>query len=101
MAALRHDGAAILVPGESITAVTNLVLTGEADEAIVPIENSLQGSVTETVDLLVHSLPLRIRRELILAIEAALIGKPGTSMDAIEVVYSHPQALAQSRQYLQ
>ena len=92
---------ATLVAGESITAVTNLVLAGEADEAIVPIENSLQGSVTETVDLLIHSLPLRIRREVVVPIEAALIGQPGAALAGIRVVYSHPQALAQSRQYLQ
>ena len=96
-----HDPEARLVAAESITAVTNLVLAGEADEAIVPIENSLQGSVTETVDLLIHSLPLRIRREVVLAIEAALIAGPGTGLGAVRVVYSHPQALAQSRRYLQ
>lgn len=100
-AALRYDPGATLVPGESITAVTNLVLQGAADEAIVPIENSLQGSVTETVDLLIHSLPLRIAREVVLPIQAALIAGPELSKAEIRVVYSHPQALAQSRQYLQ
>lgn len=97
---MGHDAGATLVSGDSITAVTNLVLAGEADEAVVPIENSLQGSVTETVDLLVHSLPLRIRREFVMPIEAALIVKPGASLGDVDVVYSHPQALAQSRQYL-
>ncbi len=99
-AALRYDPAAALVAGESITGVTDLVLRGEADEAIVPIENSLQGSVTETVDLLVHSLPLRIKREVVVPIEAALIAGPGTALAGVTAVYSHPQALAQSRQYL-
>jgi len=98
---IRQEPAGRLVAGESITAVTNLVLRGEADEAIVPIENSLQGSVTETVDLLIHSLPLRIRREMVLLIEPSLIVRPGTGIGEIRVVYSHPQALAQSRQYLQ
>ncbi|MCY3920623.1 MAG: prephenate dehydratase [Chloroflexi bacterium] len=99
-AALRYAPAATLVAGESITGVTELVLRGEADEAIVPIENSLQGSVTETVDLLVHSLPLRIKREVVVPIEAALIAGPGTAPADVTTVYSHPQALAQSRQYL-
>lgn len=99
-AALRYAPAATLVAGESITGVTELVLRGEADEAIVPIENSLQGSVTETVDLLVHSLPLRIKREVVVPIEAALIAGPGTAPADVATVYSHPQALAQSRQYL-
>ena len=100
-AALRYAPGATLVAGESITGVTDLVLRGAADEAIVPIENSLQGSVTETVDLLVHSLPLRVKREVIVPIQAALIAGPGTALSDVGTVYSHPQALAQSRHYLQ
>jgi len=100
-AALRYDAGATLVAGASITAVTRLVLEGAADEAIVPIENSLQGSVTETVDLLIHSLPLRLKREVVLPIQAALIAGPGATLASLRVVYSHPQALGQSRQYLQ
>ncbi len=99
-AALRYAPGATLVAGESITGVTELVLRGAADEAIVPIENSLQGSVTETVDLLVHSLPLRVKREVIVPIQAALIAGPGTALPDVGTVYSHPQALAQSRHYL-
>ena len=99
-AALRYAPGATLVAGESITGVTELVLRGAADEAIVPIENSLQGSVTETVDLLVHSLPLRVKREVIVPIQAALIAGPGTALSDVGTVYSHPQALAQSRHYL-
>ncbi len=100
-AALRYAPGATLVAGESITGVTDLVLDGVAGEAIVPIENSLQGSVTETVDLLVHSLPLRVKREVIVPIQAALIAGPGTALSHVTTVYSHPQALAQSRHYLQ
>lgn len=100
-AALRHDAGATLVAAESITAVTQFVLRREAEAAIVPIENSLQGAVTETVDLLVHSLPLRIRAEVVMPVVAALILRPGASLSGVRTVYSHPQALAQSRRYLQ
>lgn len=99
-AALGYAPAATLVPAPSITAVTAVVPAGEADEAIVPIENSLQGSVTETLDLLVHSLDLRIRHEYVLPVRHCLIARRGTVLGAIETVYSHPQALGQCRNFL-
>lgn len=100
-AALRYAPEAELIPEASITAVTASVTEGRADEAIVPIENSLQGSVTETLDLLLHSIDLKIRAEIVLAIEHCLIVQPGTTRDAIRSVYSHPQALAQCRGYIE
>ena len=93
--------AANLVAAPSITAATALVTAGRADEAIVPIENSLEGAVTETLDLLIHALELRIRREIVLPVEHCLIGRRGTDPAAVATVYSHPQALAQCRSYLE
>ena len=72
----------------------------EVDEAIVPIENSLEGTVTFTVDLLIHESNLKIKGEVVVPIHHCLLIDPGTSFDQIEVVYSHPQALAQCRGYL-
>lgn len=100
-AALQYAPEAELIPEPSITAVTASVTQGRADEAIVPIENSLQGSVTETLDLLLHSIELKIRAEIVLAIAHCLIVRPGTTRDAIRSVYSHPQALAQCRAYIE
>ena len=89
------------VSESSITATTAAVLEGRADEAIVPIENSLEGSVTETLDLLIHRLDLQIRREIVLAVEHCLISRPGGDVADVDTVYSHPQALAQCRGYLE
>lgn len=100
-AARRVGPDAELIPESSITAVTVAVTEERADEAVVPIENSLEGSVTETLDLLVHSLDLRIRQELVLPIEHCLIVPPGADLASITTVYSHPQALAQCRRYLE
>nr|AIE95466.1 prephenate dehydratase (pheA2) [uncultured marine group II/III euryarchaeote AD1000_66_E09] len=100
-AAVAYAPESILVAAPSITAVTEMVLSGGADEAIVPIENSLEGSVTETLDLLVHSLNLQIRHEYVLPIRHCLIARPGTRFNAIETVYSHPQAIGQCREFLQ
>ena len=99
-AALNHDPEATLVPYPSIPAVAEAVDSGHADEGVVPIENSLEGAVTFTLDLLIHEYTLLIRHEVVLSIEHCLVAKPGTRAEEIKVVYSHPQALAQCRAFL-
>ena len=100
MAALKHDGQAVLLPFATNRAVADAVSAGEVDAGVVPIENSLQGSVTDTVDMLIHDSALLIRHEVLLAIEHLLLAKAGTTIEDIEVVFSHPQALAQCRGFL-
>ncbi|MDP2952717.1 MAG: prephenate dehydratase domain-containing protein, partial [Chloroflexota bacterium] len=91
-AALLHDPQAELVPFATIAAVAEAVATSMADEGVMPIENSLEGSVTSTLDLLIHESTLAIRRELVLPIEHNLLVKPGTKAEDVQVIYSHPQA---------
>ena len=100
-AALKYDSQALYIPFASIPAVAAAVTSGMADEGVVPIENSLEGSVTDTLDLLIHETRLYIRRELVLPIEHCLLTKAGIHADEIQVIYSHPQALAQCRQFLE
>lgn len=100
-AALAYAAAARLVPFPSITAVIAAVDSGMADEGVVPIENSLQGAVPETLDVLVHESQLMIRRELIRPIEHCLLARPGTIADEVRVIYSHPQALGQCRKFIE
>jgi prephenate dehydratase len=85
----------------TITGVGEAVAAGEVDEGVVPIENSLEGPVTFTLDLLIAQPTLFIRGEIDLPIEHYLLAKPGTDPTEIKVIYSHPQALAQCRQYLE
>ena len=85
----------------TITGVGEAVSAGEVDEGVVPIENSLEGPVTFTLDLLIAQPTLFIRGEIDLPIEHYLLAKPGTDPAEIKVIYSHPQALAQCRQYLE
>ncbi len=99
-AALTHDPSMDARPAPSITAAARAVAKGAADQAIVPIENSLEGSVTETLDLLIHELDLCISREVVLWIKHCLIAPPGVTEDTVRRVYSHPQALAQCRDFL-
>ncbi|MBF8266094.1 MAG: Prephenate dehydratase [Dehalococcoidia bacterium] len=100
-AALSYDPQAQLIPFPTIPAVAAAVSTGMADEGVVPIENSIEGSVNDTLDLLIHESQTLIRQEIILPIEQCLLVKPGTPTTAVEVIYSHPQALAQCRRFLE
>ena len=99
-AALNYDPEATLVPCASIRAVADEVTSRRADEGVVPIENSLEGSVTFTLDVLIHETALFIKQEIVLPIRHSLVVNPGTTMGEIETVYSHPQALAQCRSFL-
>ncbi len=100
-AALRYAGvAARLVPFETIPAVVGAVEEGGADEAVVPIENSLEGAVTHSTDVLIHHSDLMIRMEIVLPIHHCLLAQPGFALPLMRVVYSHPHALAQCRRYI-
>ena len=99
-AAVSSYHSALLLPYPSIGDSALAVLKNEADAALCPIENSLQGAVTDTLDALLHQEGLHIRGELALKIEHTLMAKPGTTIAQIERIYSHPQALGQCRKYL-
>ncbi len=79
--------------------VVAAVLSHRADAAVLPIENSLHGSVAEHYDLLLHS-PLRIDAEHLLRIEHHLIAAPGVPLAAVQTILSHPVALSQCRRFL-
>jgi len=100
-AALRYNKDAQLLPFPNVPAVAEAVDTGMADEGVVAIENSIEGSVTDTLDLLIHESNLRIRHELVLPIEHCLLVKPGTQASDVQLVTAHPQALAQCRRFLE
>ena len=100
-AALLYDPQGDLEAFPSIPAVTRAVASGTVEEGVVPIENSLEGSVTYTLDLLIQESRLSIRRELVLPIVHYLMAEPGTRAAEVQTVYSHPQALAQCREFLE
>lgn len=72
----------------------------EVDAAVIPIENSLAGSVVEHYDLLLDH-DVMIEGEILLRIRHNLIAVPGSSIERIQRVYSHPVALAQCRRFLE
>jgi prephenate dehydratase len=73
------------------------VRAGECDAALVPLENSVEGSVPATMDGLVTGAPLVITREVFLPVAFVLAARPGTSLAGVGTVASHPHALAQCR----
>lgn len=75
------------------------VIAGDVDGAVLPIENSLHGSVAEHYDLLL-SEPVRIVRESSMQVRHNVIASPGVHMDEIRKVLSHPVALSQCRRWL-
>ena len=89
-----------LLPVESIPDVARVVSDSKAHEGIVPIENSIEGGVTYTLDLLIHESDLSICGEVIVPIRQCLVGKDGIQLGAIDTVISHPQSLAQCRGFL-
>lgn len=88
------------LPFPSFPALTHAVETGVATEAVMPFENSLEGAVSTTLDLLIHETPLRIRGEVILPVRHYLWGRPGSDITTITRVISHPQAIGQCRRFL-
>jgi prephenate dehydratase len=89
---------ATLLPCALSAEVFAAVMSGEADAAVIPIENSLAGSVVEHYDLLLAN-DVAIESEWLLRIRHNLIGVPGAKLERIRQAYSHPVALAQCRRF--
>lgn len=90
---------AVIEPCAVSSDVFKALSEGSVDAAMIPIENSLAGSVLEHFDLLL-SHDVRVVRESLLRIRHNLIAIPGVSVDELNSVYSHPVALAQCRRFL-
>lgn len=97
-AALKLEPQATIAPYPVSAEVFRAVIEGRVDAAVIPIENSLAGSVAEHYDLLLHHNVL-IERETLLRIRHNLIAIPGTVIGNIRRVLSHPVALAQCRRF--
>jgi prephenate dehydratase len=97
-AALKLEPQATIVPCALSAEVFKRVENAEVCAAVIPIENSLAGSVVEHFDLLLQS-DVQIERESLLRIRHNLIGIPGSKVEEIRQVLSHPIALAQCRRF--
>jgi prephenate dehydratase len=94
----NHRGLEIIACTVSAQVLAKVV-SGEVDGAVLPIENSLHGSVAEHYDLLLE-LPVQIERESLLRIRHNVIAMPGVKLEEVRKVMSHPVALSQCRRFL-
>jgi prephenate dehydratase len=98
----RADGRARrFLPFASMEDTIEAVSSGEVDCSVVPIENSIEGSVSATVDVLAHEIDnLQIVREVRIPVQHQLLVRPGITLGQITKVVSHPHANAQCRIWL-
>jgi len=97
----------VAVFGEGVTAIPcqefrdafEAVDTGQATHAVLPVENSIEGTVAQVNDLLLEH-DLTVTGEAIVTVDHCLIGHPKSRIDDLHTVYSHPQALGQCRRFL-
>ncbi len=90
-----------LHPVASVTEAMDAVLAGQADRAVVPIENSIEGGVSATSDALAVMPGVQIFGEYLVPVRFDLMAKPGTKLADVKDVLTHPVAYAQSRKWLE
>jgi len=88
------------IPYATVGHALQAVRDGEVAAALVPIENSVEGGVTATLDNLTYGDPLVITREVLLGVQFTLFGRPGTRLADVRQVLTHPHAAAQCRDWL-
>jgi len=98
-AAIKLVAGAVIVPFSLSADAFGALTNGTVDAAVIPIENSLAGSVSEHFDLLLAH-DVKVERETLLRIRHNLIAISGTQIVQIDRVFSHPVALAQCRRFL-
>lgn len=87
-------------PARSVPEALDAVRTGEADAALVPLENSVGGQVGVTLDELADGEPLMIIQDVVIPVEFALAAREPVPLSAVRTVAAHPQAAAQCRHWL-
>jgi prephenate dehydratase len=89
-----------LRPLGAITDVLEAVARDEAELGFVPIENAIEGTVSATIDGLIHDVDLHIQREVVMDIHLHLMAPAGTTVSDVRAVSSYPHALAQCQKFL-
>lgn len=88
------------LPCKSFYSVVQALLGGDAEFAVLPVENTLQGAVTQNLDLLYAHPELVAVREYVMKIDHRLIAKEGTKLSEIRRLYSHEQAILQCGRFI-
>ena len=88
------------IPYATVGQALQAVRHGEVAAALVPIENSIEGGVSATLDNLTYGDPLVITREVLLPVQFGLYARPGAVLDGVRSILTHPHAAAQCRDWL-
>ncbi len=99
IAARMQFGDSKIVPYPTITDVVGAVVHGKVEMGVIPLESLREGSVGEALDAIAWH-DLKIQSEMVMPITHSLLGVPGAKIDKITQVLSHPQAIAQCREFL-
>lgn len=94
------DDSAELVPALDVPSALRMARKGEVDYAVVPIENSVEGGVNATLDSLTYHGRLEIKAEMLVPIAFALAVRPGTRLEDVTRIATHPHAWAQCRKWI-
>jgi prephenate dehydratase len=89
-----------LTPFATVAATLDAIRTGRVQAGLVPIENSVEGGVSATLDNLAEGKPLIITAEVLLPIQFGLYVRPGFAVERVRRIITHPHALAQVRRWL-
>ena len=101
LAQVKEAKSAKHLPVSTINEAIEAVICGKAHRAIVPVENSIEGGVTATLDALANTTDIRIYGEYLVPVTFNLVARPGTKLAEVKVVSTHPTAYAQCRGWMQ
>ena len=89
-------------PYATVQRALDAVREGEVEASLVPIENSVEGGVSATLDYLARpgADQLQIKAEVVIAVEFELVARPGTTLDQVKTIITHPHAAAQCRDWV-
>lgn len=99
-ALLTFNDVADAVAYATVAQALDAVRAGEVSAAVVPIENSVEGGVSATLDFLANGKRLMITREVLLPVQFNLYARPGTTIDQVKKVITHPHSAAQTRSWM-
>jgi prephenate dehydratase len=88
------------IPVNHVSEAIEMIISGKAKRAIVPVENSIEGGVSATLDALAGTDKIRIYGEYLVPVSFNLVARPGAKLSDIKTIATHPVAYAQSRKWL-
>jgi prephenate dehydratase len=100
LAQVKEAKSAKKISVNHVAEAIELVISGKAKRAIIPVENSIEGGVSATLDALAGTDKIRIYGEYLVPVSFNLVARPGTKLSDIKTIATHPVAYAQSRKWL-